>query len=515
MACHTILYARRSTDEDDRQTLSLDAQEKESRDYASRQDFAVTSVIRESHSARKPGRPLFNAMLLQAKDLRAAGHEVRILCHKPDRLLRNIGDWAKVNDLMDVGVELLFVTGSYPNNAQGKMAFGINVLFAKYYVDNLSEEVKKGLREKISRGEWPARAPLGYRNVTDKAAPERVVLDPVTAPLVRRAFEYYATGDYSFEQISRKLHDEGLVGKLRGNRLSKGYVQERILTNPFYCGLLRYGGRLYPGVHPPLVSVELFERVQQAMARTGRTRQSRHEFRYAGVLRCLHCGCAVVADVKKGKYVYYRCNRRPGGCGERYVRQEQLNELVRASVREAVFLGPGVQEALRSAAERLAGSRAAEAESRAAVEKQAREAERKSQALLDLRLGGHLSDEEFSAKRAELALAQARCRERLATLERTQIEPSDVVEWLVGACNSTDAVFQFGRDAEVRQFLNIVGSNYRLGCGKVHFEPVEPFTMAARARNRPLWSGLEDDVRNFLPLVQALMHGSRLLPADD
>lgn len=239
MRCHTIVYTRRSSDDDDRQVLSLDAQEKECTSFAGRQNFRFDEIIRESHSARKTGRPKFNAMLEQVRALLEQQVQVRILCHKPDRLLRNIGDWAEINNLWDAGVEFVFVSGSYPNNAQGKMVFGMNVVFAKYYVDNLSEEVKKGLNEKLARGEWPGWAPMGYRNVN-----HRIELDAEAAPLVRKAFEYFATGEYSLGTLGARLKREGLVGRWRGKTLTRSILHERVLTNPFYCGLMRYRGTL-------------------------------------------------------------------------------------------------------------------------------------------------------------------------------------------------------------------------------------------------------------------------------
>src|SRR5690348_4714186 len=121
MPCYTFLYVRKSSEEDDRQALSLDAQENECRAYARRHGLPIEEVIREAHSARKPGRPLFEAMVRRIQELRRQEVPVRVLCHKPDRLLRNIGDWARIDQLMESGVEMVFVTGSYENNAQGKM----------------------------------------------------------------------------------------------------------------------------------------------------------------------------------------------------------------------------------------------------------------------------------------------------------------------------------------------------------------------------------------------------------
>src|SRR5206468_757289 len=137
---------------------------------------------------------------------------------------------------------------------------------------------KKGLNEKLARGEWPGWAPLGYRNVKGG-----IEVDPEVAPLVKMAFERFVTGEYSLARLAEEMYGEGLVGRWRGNKLTKSLLRDRILTNPFYCGLLRYRGEIYPGSHPPLITATLFERVQAVLQGNARPRRIRHEFRYGGL----------------------------------------------------------------------------------------------------------------------------------------------------------------------------------------------------------------------------------------
>jgi site-specific DNA recombinase len=493
MRCYTFLYTRKSTEEDDRQTLSLDAQEKECREYAVCHGIVLSELIREAHSARKPGRPLFQAMVTRAEELRAQGVAVRILCHKPDRLLRNLADWARLNDLMDAGVECLFVTGSYPSNAQGKMAFGINVLFAKYYVDNLSEEVKKGLKEKLARGEWPGPAPLGYRN--DK---RRIELDPERAPLVQRAFQYYASGEYSLATLAQQLHQEGLTGRQRGKAIAKSTLQDQILTNPFYCGLLRYRGELHLGSHPPLVTTTLFEQVQSRLQGKAQPKRRRHQFRYAGLLCCHNCGCAVVGDMKKGYLIYYRCSHRRGACSEGYIRQELLGATLQQTLTQTLTLPPWAVAELQAAADRLVREEEqGRGGGRETVERELQVIERKLTTLLDLHLAGHLGQEEYLTRRALLVRDQARLREGLTAFELPRLDPREAVNRFIHTCNSLGALLKRGTDAEVRQLLQTLGSNYQLGGGTVTFEPVEPYTIAPQVQNRPTWLGWSDVIRTI------------------
>jgi site-specific DNA recombinase len=499
MPCYTFVYTRKSTEEDDRQILSLDAQERECRTYASRHSITIDELIREAHSARKPGRPVFSAMLQKIERLRNKGVPVRILCHKPDRLLRNLGDYARISDLMDAGVQCEFVTGSYPNNAQGKMAFGINVIFAKYYVDNLSEEVKKGMRQKIERGEWPGPAPLGYRNVAGKIA-----IDPDTAPLIRRAFALYATGEYSLDRLAQQLAQEGLQGRRLHRPITRHILHEYILTHPFHCGLLRYQGELYPGTHEPLVSVSLFERVQAVLQGRAHPRRQRLLFRYRGLLQCANCAAAIIGDRKRKRtktYVYYRCSHHRGPCQEGYIREEALEAAIAQRVAQSLTLPAWVVQQLNELAEELAQD-AGPTEERARAEQRLREVERRLGALLDLRLAEEITPAEYQGKRSDLVLEIARLREQLTLVELPLVDPKTVLNRFIRLCQDLPRIVHDGTDSEVRRLLRIVGSNYRLGGGKVEFEPVEPFTLAAQAQTCPVWQPTRNDVRTIVGFLK-------------
>lgn len=492
MRCHTIVYARRSSSDDDRQVLSLDAQERECRLFLERENSQLDELVRESHSARKPGRPLFTAMIAKVEKLLSGGSQVRVLCHKPDRLLRNLADWARINDLVDAGLILDFVTGSFPNNAQGKMAFGIMALAAKYYVDNLSEEVKKGLTEKLERGEWPGWAPPGYVN-----ADKHIVVDDVTGGLWQRAFEDFATGEYSLDELRSKLNAEGLTGPRHGRPIQKS-VLHRVLTNPFYCGLMRYRGQLIPGTHSPLVTVELFQKVQDVLRAGSRPRKIRREFRYAGVMRCRRCQCAIVGDIKKARYVYYRCSHRRGSCSEPYVREERLRELIADEVATRVRLSAEAETSLREAAVELHQelTRGTTYEP-TVLERRLKDLENRQAALLDIRLSGRISDAQFLTKQDELTLEHAHVREQLSAFELPAADPREAVDWFVSRCGVLRDLLLDGEDSEVRELLRIVGSNYRFGGGEIDFEPVPPFDYATQARNRPYWRAGADDVRTI------------------
>ena len=184
-----------------------------------------------------------------------------LLVEKTDRLYRNLKDWVILDEL---DLEIHFVKEnvvlSQESRSSEKFMHGIKVLMAKNYIDNLSEETKKGMIEKAEQGIYPSFAPLGYVNVESNR--KRIIQpDPVLGPLVQKMFEWYATGNYSLLELTKKYHQEGLTFRKTNRKVPKSVVH-KMLKNPLYYGDFCWAGKTYRGIHEPLISKELFDRVQ-------------------------------------------------------------------------------------------------------------------------------------------------------------------------------------------------------------------------------------------------------------
>src|SRR5215475_1482460 len=249
-----------------------------------------------------------------------------LLVEKTDRLYRNIRDWVTLDDLeLEIHFVKENVVLSRDSRSSEKFIHGIKVLMAKNYIDNLSEETKKGMLEKAEQGIYPTVAPLGYRNIVGKDGKKTIGPDPATAPLVLRLFEWYASGNHSLKDVTKMAQDAGLAFRKSGTKVTKSTVH-KILTNPIYYGDFDWLGKRYQGVHEPLISQELFNRVHEVLTDKGnrRTHQQKHHWAFQGLVSCGHCGCAFTAEVKKGRYVYYHCTGYKGKCPEKYVREEEM-----------------------------------------------------------------------------------------------------------------------------------------------------------------------------------------------
>ena len=253
-----VIYARVSSKEQEKEGFSIPAQLKLLQEYASVQGYAVAQEFVDVETAKQAGRTAFSQMVAYLK----AHPAVRImLVEKTDRLYRNLKDWVTVDELnIEVHLPKEGVVLSRESRSSEKFMHGIKVLMAKNYIDNLSEEARKGMREKAEQGLWPTFAPLGYRNVLAPNGKRIIEPDPELAPLIRGLFESYAHGTQSIKDAAQEARSAGLTFRKSGSRIPTSTVH-KILRTRLYMGEFEWNGRIYPGTHEPLVSKDLWDRV--------------------------------------------------------------------------------------------------------------------------------------------------------------------------------------------------------------------------------------------------------------
>src|SRR6516162_556727 len=252
MRSQAVIYARVSSKEQEKEGFSIPAQLKLLKEYAAAQGFAVAQEYVDVETAKQTGRAAFGEMVAYLK----AHPSVRVmLVEKTDRLYRNLKDWVTVDEL---DVELHFpkegVVLSRESRSSEKFMHGIKVLMAKNYIDNLSEEARKGMQEKAEQGIWPTKCPLGYRNITGPDGKKIIASDPEVAPIISKLFEWYATGRYSLKEAAKKAHAAGLVYPRSGAKVPVSTIHT-ILRNRLYTSSFEWNGKLYQGKHEPLISV--------------------------------------------------------------------------------------------------------------------------------------------------------------------------------------------------------------------------------------------------------------------
>ncbi len=319
-----VLYARKSTEEDDQQIMSIEAQLFELKEYARRERIEIVKVFTEAKSAKKPGRDQFAKMI---EYIESSSESLGILAWHPDRLARNSVDGGKIIYLIDINriASLRFPQFWFEPTPQGKFMLQVAFGQSKYFSDNLVENVKREVRQKIRRGEWLTLAPLGYVN---NLKTRNIEPDKVKSRVIKRAFEEYATGTYTLKSLADFLADHGVVQK-NGTPLAKVSVV-KMLTNRAYIGFIKHRGEWHNGNFEPILSPTLFEAVQKVLTSRKKPRKSKVAlpFAFTGFAKCGECGCAITAQYATNRfgtrYTYYRCTKKNGKCAQPYTEEKVL-----------------------------------------------------------------------------------------------------------------------------------------------------------------------------------------------
>lgn len=331
------LYARKSTEQDEMQALSIDSQIKEMRALAARDGLDVVTVKRESHSAKEASqRPVFNEMI----DEMRAGKFNGILTWAPDRISRNAGDLGRVVDLMDAGVLVQIQTYSqkFSNNPNEKFLLMILCSQAKLENDNKSINVKRGLRARAEMGMLPGWAPIGYLNDNRSDHKCEYLLDPIRSPVIKMIFEKVGREKWSGVRVYHWLKEDVKFTTRSGKNLNISTLYE-LLKNPFYCGVFEYprkSGNWYVGKHEALITRELFEEVRKKIVEETKPRKRFNEFAFVGMMSCGDCGSGVTCLEKEKTikstgqpkiYRYYVCSRaQDRRCKNPYIREDAMME---------------------------------------------------------------------------------------------------------------------------------------------------------------------------------------------
>jgi site-specific DNA recombinase len=500
-----VIYARKSSESEDRQVLSIDSQIKELHALAARSGVAVNEVLTESHSAKAPGRPVFSDLMRQIERGKVRG----VLCWKLDRLARNHLDTGRVLHALSTGQlqRVLTPERTYTGDGNDRFMGNFELGMATKYIDDLRANVKRGNRALLEKGIPNFRPPLGYLRDKDTHA---IVEDPVRFPLVRRMWELLLTGAMNPSAI-RKIATKELGLRTRktkhqGDRPITPSGMYHLFGNPFYTGLIQLrDGRTYPGTHTAMISREEFDRAQDIMGRPTRPKPQKHAFPYTGLITCATCGGCVTAEVHtkpSGKtYTYYRCTHQKTGkpCREPAVSASQIEEQFAAMLGRLTMPRPVLDWLLKKARQQIEGEEARREQVLAAQRAALESTKRQEETLLDLRLRELVTDEVFEQRKHALGKHQ---RELEAKLEAaTNPAAKDLtakVEQILRFGEAARKAFLSGTVIQRRATLEAVASNYTLRGRRVAFQLEQPFAILSRANGYSNWWGTIDNIRTWL-----------------
>ncbi len=472
-----IIYCRKSSESEERQVLSIESQIKELKELTQRLRLNVSEILTEAQSAKYPGRPIFNDMMKKIY----AGQVKGVISWKLDRLARNPIDGSALVWALDQGkiTEIVTPYGTFLNDSNSKFLMQLEFGMAKKYVDDLSDNVKRGNRAKLERGWIPGPPPLGYLNDPKEKI---VIKDPDRFSLIRKIWDLLLEG-VPISKIQKIANsDWGLRTrpyKKLGNKPLSLSAFYKIFSNPFYYGLIQRKEGIFQGKHGPMITEEEYWKAQEVLGRRGRPRPKNHHFAFTGLIRCGECGSMITAEEKVNRfgshYTYYHCTKKDKNhiCRQRCINltdleKQILDYLSRIHVPERL---------LALAMEYLKDEEKEESKSyddiQRSLQKAFTDCQRKLENLNQMRLNDLIDDEEYLKEKKRLLDEKIRLEE--IPQNQNGKNPIELTGKILAFAHQAKDRFKKASLDGKRTLLQQLGSNLFLKDKKLIIQAEKPF----------------------------------------
>ena len=479
-----IIYTRVSSKEQETNGFSIPAQTKCLKEYAENKNFEIIQEFSESTSAKESGRFEFERML---KFLKKNKTVKNLLVEKNDRLLRNETDFAKIVQLAkstDINIHLvkdnaILNKSSMPDDF---FMFTIQSAMSARYSRNLSNEVKKGMREKAEQGYWPNKPPYGYtKKYNDK---NNLIIEKKEAEYVKTAYELYATGNHSLQSVINELYNRGIFYKPHRPKAEKNQLY-KLLKNPLYKGLFLYDGIMYQGKQPPIVSNALYDAVQKSFERENKQKVASVNLLYGGLMHCGDCGCTIVGEIKKNKYIYYHCNFGKGKdkCSQstlKWVKQKEIDEQILGAIKN-IQITPEHKEWIIKAIKHI-NEKQTNISSDKLKTFQA-EIEKNKNRLQEIymdKLEGKITEEFWLSMQNQITEKIEKYKGLINAYDRAELKTMNEVTSTLELSETAYNKYLEGNDEVKRKIVNSLLSNLTLRDGKLSYTYKKPFDILAK-----------------------------------
>ncbi len=484
-----IILARVSTSRQEEEGHSLPAQIRKLQEYAKKKDFQVVKVFSFSESAGDKIRKKFEEVMIYIKEHK----DVRVLlCENVDRATRNFKDAVDLDEMRKKeGLEIHFVQDGFLINkeATGNQMFmwEAKVFIAKQFLNRLSDDTKRSLGEKLQKGEWIGKAPIGYINTIDGQGNKDMIPDPLRSHLVVKMFQMYATGSSSTQRIKEEMDRLGLKSNMKEPKLlSKSQIYNK-LKNPFYYGFMRVKGQLYEHRYERLIDKQLFDRVQDVFKGYDKKpyRYGCKPFVFRAMVRCAECGCLITGELKKGKYVYYSCNNYKKVHESRiYVKEEDMILPVRKVLRKLNLTDQQKNDLIEDFKKQdKSKNKFVETTLADLTTKFNLYEERKSETwnkYIDKEINKEMYDKivlGYNNKQSELTT-------KMSKFQVADKEFYTTLNMILSLCQRAEEIFESSEPHEKRAFANFLLQNCKLDGKKLNFELKAPFNGVLEANSR-------------------------------
>ena len=483
-----FLYARKSSESEDRQVASIESQKDVLIKLAAKEDLEIIDILTEAQSAKAPGRPIFNQMIERVSKGEAQG----IICWKLDRLARNPIDGAIISWMLQQGQIQHIQTyekNYYPNDNVLMMTLEFGM--ANQYIRDLSSNVKRGLLKKAQEGCYPRSAPIGYLNNPITKADQRIIKDPQRFDLVKKMFELMLTNKYSPPKILAIATKEWGLRNRNNKPMSRSNIY-RLFTDPFYYGEFEFpkgSGNWYQGRYEPMISKNEYNQIQLLLKNKGRPKPKSHNFAYTGLIRCGECGAMITAEEKTKiqkngnvhHYIYYHCTKRKGPCSQKGIEEKDLEKQI-LNILGQITIPSQFKDWLIT---ELKKANEQEIQNRNRIlENQKKAYEtciKKLDNLLDMRTNNEITEEEYATKKSALLTEKRRLQELLNDNDKRINVWLENIENLFNLATNAQKKFTIGTLEEKKQILMALGSNLLLKDRKLSIIKPKPLILVEKA----------------------------------
>ena len=512
-----FLYARKSSESEDRQVQSIDDQVNGLKKLANDLRLDIVEVYSESKSAKKPNnRPLFDEMIQRIE----RGEGNGILSWHINRLSRNPIDSGKLSWMLQQGVlkSIQTMEKQYlPDD--NVILFNVETGSANQYILDLSKAVRRGIDGKLKKGWRPGSAPQGYLNSKFKDRGDNdIAIDPERFPLIRKMWDLMLTGNYAVPKILEIANNEWgyktrQCKRMGGKPLGRSSLY-RIFTNVFYAGTIEHLGQQYEGKHDKMITLEEYDRVQILLGREGKPRPKTHEFPFTGIIHCGECGCIITAADKikiiKGskeirQHTYYYCTRRKKNikCSQKeYITKEDLEIKIEKELEKYEIMPEFLHWALERIREKNKTDFEDKIKFREMQQKTLEQTESQLKELVGMRYKMLIGDEIFLKEKPELEKKIAQLREKLATADDTSERLIELTEKTFKFATYARKAFMSKRWEPKRELLTTLGEKPIIRGEKLTIEPYEWFEVIQKG-----YPALKEEYLRWEPIKKGKNRG--------
>ena len=502
-----IIFARVSSLTQEKEGYSLDAQIQKLRMYAFTKRLHILQEFRITESSNIAERKKFQEVLEFVKSERRKGNErIVIISDKVDRLIRNFKDYPIINELIEDDIaELHFVGDNSILNrnatSNDKLMWNMRIVMAQNYIDVMKDNVKRSIDYKVEHGEWPSKAPLGYKNITKgRDNKSNIVFDTDRFLLVRRLFVEYSTGNHSIRGITRLANSWGLRTE-KGNKISQTTVNS-ILKNRFYSGMMKFRGIEKHHIYEKLIDEATFIKCQEVLKRFKRSqfRISKNEFLFAGLLTCSKCGCGYTSEIKKGKYIYVRPNNQKKPCDTCYpLTEKAVFEQVK-EVFDNIKFSPALIADIQNHIKDTNKQKNDYRDNRlASLRKEQDKVNEYLNRVLDLLIKQSITQDEYDRKVYEFNNAKAEINEELRSINDADEYFYDSISALMNIASRAKELFESSDIQQKRKLMRFMFTNLNINGANLEYSLKKPFDMLVKLPSCKEWRGRRDSNPRPLP----------------